>query len=91
MEQIKKEEKTGFEQIKTEIPAECMERLDAIVEKYHFRSRYQLLQYVIKCFIRVADPQPEDEVVPADIEEMFEGYQTPSKREFQDIKRGSAL
>ena len=86
-----KAKKEGYAQIKTEISKEYMERLDEIVEKYHFRSRYQLLQYLVKCFIRVADPKPDDEVVPADIEEMFEGYQTPYKREFQDIKRGSAI
>lgn len=86
-----KVKKEGYAQIKTEIPKEYMIRLDEIVEKYNFRSRYQLLQYLVKCFIRVADPQPDDEVVPMDIEEMFEGYQTPSKREFQDIKRGSAI
>lgn len=86
-----KVKKEGYAQIKTEIPKEYMKRLDEIVEKYNFRSRYQLLQYLVKCFVRVADPQPDDEVVPMDIEEMFEGYQTPSKREFQDIKRGSAI
>ena len=86
-----KAKKEGYAQIKTEIPKEYMRRLDEIVEKYNFRSRYQLLQYLVKCFIRVADPQPDEEVVPADIEEMFEGYQTVSKREFQDIKRGSAI
>lgn len=83
--------KKGNVQIKTEVPAEYAKRLDEIVKKYHFRSRYQLLQYLVKCFIRVADPKPDDEVVPADIEEMFEGYQTPSKMEFQDIKRGVVI
>ena len=86
-----KVKKEGYAQIKTEIPKEYMKRLDEIVVKYNFRSRYQLLQYLVKCFIRVADPQPDDKVVPKDIEEMFEGYQTASKREFQDIKRGSAI
>lgn len=83
--------KKGNVQIKTEVPVEYAKRLDEIVEKYHFRSRYQVLQYLVKCFIRVADPKPDDEVVPADIEEMFEGYQTHTKMEFQDIKRGTAL
>ena len=86
-----KRKKEGYAQIKTEIPKEYMRRLDEIVEKYKFRSRYQVLQYLVKCFVRVADPQPTDEVVPKDIEEMFEGYQTVSKREFQDIKRGGAI
>ena len=81
----------GNVQIKTEVPVAYAKRLDEIVEKYNFRSRYQLLQYLVKCFIRVADPKPDDEVVPADIAEMFEGYQTYTKMEFQDIKRGTAL
>lgn len=78
-------------QVKTEISAEYGDRLDEIIEKYHFKSRYQLLQYLVKNFIRVADPKPDEEVVPKDIEEMFDGYQTPSKRDFQGIKRGSAI
>ena len=86
-----KVKKEGYAQIKTEIPKEYMIRLDEIVEKYHFRSRYQLLQYLVKCFIRVADPKPDEEVVPEDIAEMFEEYQTYNKMEFQDIKRGTAL
>ena len=86
-----KAKKEGYAQIKTEISKEYMERLDEIVEKYHFRSRYQLLQYLVKCFIRVADPKPDEEVVPEDIAEMFEEYQTYNKMEFQDIKRGTAL
>ena len=86
-----KAKKEGYAQIKTEIPKEYMVRLDEIVEKYHFRSRYQLLQYLVKCFIRVADPKPDEEVVPEDIAEMFEEYQTYNKMEFQDIKRGTAL
>ena len=86
-----KAKKEGYAQIKTEIPKEYMERLDEIVEKYHFKSRYQILQYLVKCFVRVADPKPDEDVVPADIEEMFDGYQTASKREFQDIKRGGAI
>ena len=86
-----KAKKEGYAQIKTEIPKEYMKRLDEIVEKYNFRSRYQLLQYLVKCFIRVADPKPDEEVVPEDIAEMFEEYQTYNKMEFQDIKRGTAL
>ena len=86
-----KAKKEGYAQIKTEISKEYMERLDEIVEKYHFRSRYQLLQYLVKCFIRVADPKPDEEVVPEDIAEMFEEYQTYNKMEFQDIKRGAAI
>ena len=83
--------KKGNVQIKTEVSVEYAKRLDEIVEKYNFRSRYQVLQYLVKCFIRVADPKPDDEVVPADIEEMFEGYQTYNKIDFQDIKRGTSI
>lgn len=48
-------------------------RLRSICEVYGFRSIYQLLQYLIHCFLRVADPinDPIDEPIPQEIEEMF--------------------
>lgn len=50
-----------------------MKRLKAICEQYGFKSIYQLLQYLVHCFLRVADPRndPIDEPLPLEIEEMF--------------------
>jgi len=83
--------KGKYVQIKTAIPLDYRGRLDKVIEKYHFKSRYQLMQYLVLCFLKVADPQPDEDVVPNDIEEMFEGYQTYTKKDFQGIKRGSML
>lgn len=76
--------------IKTNVNVSEAEKIDTIVKKYRFRSRYQLFQYLVRSFLKVADPEP-GEYVSKDIEEMFEGFQEPSKEDFQDIKRGSAV
>lgn len=77
-------------QVKARVMPEELNRLDGIIKKYQFKSRYQLLQYLIRCFLKVADPK-EDEFVPKDIEEMFEGYETASREDFQNTKRGGAI
>ena len=71
--------------IATFIPKNDIERLDGIIKKYKFKSRYQVVQYLIQCFLKVADPQPE-EVVNKDIEEMFDGYDSVSRDDFQNVK-----
>jgi DNA polymerase len=67
--------------------------IDQMTRKWTQQETYggKLTENCVQAFIRVADPKPDDEVVPVDIEEMFEGYQTHSKMEFQDIKRGVAI
>lgn len=69
------------------IPKQDIERLDFIVKEYRFKSRYQLLKYIIQCFLKVADPRPE-EVVNKDIEEMFDGWDSLEFGEYQNVKRG---
>lgn len=48
-------------------------RLRSICEKYSFNSIYQLLQHLLHCFLRVADPvnDSNDTPIPIEIEEMF--------------------
>lgn len=77
-------------QVKARLSINDIDRLDDIIKKYQFKSRYQLLQYLIRCFLKVADPK-EDEFVPKDIEEMFEGYETASREDFQNTKRGVSI
>lgn len=59
--------------VQTYISPTDKERLDAIIEKYGFVSTYQVLQYLVHCFLRVADPanDPITEPIPYEIEEMF--------------------
>ena len=77
-------------QVSTHIGATERDKLDRIVKKYRFRSRYQLVQCIVRSFLKVADPEP-GEYVPKDIEEMFDEYQSPSREEFQDVKRGPSI
>lgn len=58
-------------QIRTHLYPEEINKLDKIVCDYKFRSRYQLIQTIIRSFLRAADPE-EDEVVCIDFIEMFD-------------------
>lgn len=77
-------------QVTTHLLPEEINKLDEVVEEYKFRSRYQLIQAVIRAFIKVADPETE-EVVCKDIEEMFEGYETASLEDYDTVKRGTSI
>lgn len=81
----KKKKTPGVTMIATFLPNEDLRRLDHIIKKYRFKSRYQIFQYVLQSFVKVADPQP-DEVVNRDIEEMFDGYDSFSSEDFQNVK-----
>lgn len=72
-------------QVKARLSINDIDRLDDIIKKYQFKSRYQVVQYLIKCFLKVADPRP-DEIVNKDIEEMFDGYDSVSRDDFQNVK-----
>lgn len=70
--------------IETYVSLKDVNRLKSICKKYDFGSVYQLLKYLIDCFLRVADPTNDDNdmVVPHAIEEMF-----ISPKEYHRIKR----
>jgi hypothetical protein len=61
------------QKIDTYVSEEEVARLRLICEKYGFRSIYQVLQCLVSCFLRVADPVEEASGKPlsAEIEEMF--------------------
>ena len=61
------------QKIDTYVSVEDLKRLTIICEKYGFRSIYQLLQYLVHCFLRVADPESDktNEPLPHEIKEMF--------------------
>ena len=68
-----KQNKNIKQKIDTYITVQDALRLKSICDKYGFKSTYQVLQYLVHCFLRVADPQndPIDEPLPLEIEEMF--------------------
>lgn len=57
-------------------------RLSEIRKKYGFKSNYQIMQYLVYCFLRVADPANDccTEPVPSEIEEMFNRLSESEKR-----------
>ena len=73
-------------QLKARLTPEELDRLDKIIKKYKFKSRYHLLQYILQCFLKVADPEPEDVT-----EEAFDGYETASYEDFQATKRKTSI
>lgn len=75
------------QKIDTYVSVEDVTRLRLICEKYGFNSIYQLLQYLVHCFLRVADPvnDPIDEPIPVEIEEMFINNAEWEKREHSKV------
>ena len=71
--QPKNQTKYTKQKIDTYISAQDANRLKSICEKYGFKSTYKLLQYLVHCFLRVADPDNDliDEPIAPEIEEMF--------------------
>lgn len=68
------------------------ERLSVIKKKYGFKSNYQIIQYLLHCFLRVADPDNDDlvEPVPDEIEQMFNDLAEADKKfMFEKPKRRS--
>lgn len=70
---VDKKKKYRKQKVNTYVSAADVERLSEIAKKYKYNSIYHLLQYLIHCFLRVADPEvdPIDETIPDEISEMF--------------------
>ena len=58
---MKKYEERKFVSIQSKVSHSTVKRLDAVVERGKFESKYELLQYLISVFLRFADPENEDE------------------------------
>lgn len=72
------------------VTPETYRKLDAIKSKYGFSSVYEIIQSLIHCFLRVADPagDAQTEPVPYDIEVMFDEMSQAEKHvEFNKPKR----
>lgn len=68
------------------------ERASRIRDKFGFKSIYEISQYLWGCFLRVADPEHEEDPnpVPEEIEAMFDGFSQAEKR-FEYVKPKRAL
>lgn len=77
-----------FKKIPVRVDLEQWQRLDKIRADYHFKSTYEIMQYILGCFLRVADPMPGDddeEVLPDEIKEMFYDL-SQAERHFEYVK-----
>lgn len=77
-----------FKKIPVRIDLDQWRRLDKIRIDYHFRSTYEIMQYILSCFLRVADPMPcddEEEILPDEIKEMFSDL-SEAERHFEYVK-----
>ena len=77
-------------QLKTHILPEERDKLDEVVRDYNFKSRYQLIQAIVRAFLKAVAPEG-DEFVCKDIEEMFEGFETASLEDYDTVKRGRSI
>ena len=67
------------------------DRLSKAREKYGFSSNYAIIQYLVACFLRVADPEHDElsEPIPEEVKNMFNDYSNDNKDfEFVKPKRG---
>lgn len=74
---MKKERKTVC--VVAKVSPEARKRLDKVRERYGFRSSYEIMQYLLSAFLRVADPEGEtgtsaDAEKLAELAELFEGF-----------------
>ena len=58
---MKKDDLKKCVSIQSKVSPTTTKRLDAVVERGKFESKYELLQYLISVFLKFADPDNEDE------------------------------
>lgn len=87
MKTPKKIQPRGFKKVVARISTEAYERADLIKEKFGFKSIYEINQYLWHCFLRVADPEhdEEEEPVPDEIKQMFYDL-SEADRQFDFVK-----
>lgn len=75
---MKRYEDRKFVSIQSKVSPSTVKRLDAVVERGKFESKYELLQYLISVFLKFADPENEDEDTEAkelvEFARLFDGW-----------------
>ena len=85
--------KKKYRKIFARVPEDTYLRLDEIRKKYNFKSNYQIVQYLMHSFLRVADPVNDQQIesVPEEIEDMFSDLSQAEKHfNYEKPKKGSA-
>lgn len=57
---MKDKSKRKFISVQSKVSARTAERLSVIVEKYGFKSNYELMQYILSAFLRYVDAEHEE-------------------------------
>lgn len=83
----KKKKIQTFGKIVARIDLDSFKRLSEIRDKYGFSSNYEIIQYLVACFLRVADPEhaEEYEPVPDEIQDMFADF-SQAEKHFEFVK-----
>lgn len=80
----KKYEERKFVSIQSKVSPSTVKRLDAVVERGKFESKYELLQYLISVFLKFADPDNEKEDTDAkeliEFARLFDGWDDYKQR-----------
>lgn len=92
MQQRKRRPPSGFKKVVTRLDLKQWERAERIRDKFRFKSLYEIDQYLWGCFLRVADPEHEDndDPVPDEIRDMFQDYAAADRR-FNYVKPKKCL
>lgn len=79
----KKNPNFKVEVIQAKITPATAARIDKLVEKFGFASRYEVLQYLVSAFLHYADPEGETQMVSEEMSQIgmiFQGCESPSTR-----------
>lgn len=71
------------EMIQCKISVETSKRIDGIVERGGFASKYEFLQYLLSAFLRYADPEKEVDEMSEELlsfGKMYEGWENSKNR-----------
>lgn len=71
--------------VQAKVSCDTAERLDNIVKKYGFASRYEVMQYILSAFLAKADPgylneEEKNRDVIAEFAKLFEGFENKMNR-----------
>lgn len=71
--------------IYSNVSAKDYAKLNMICKMFGFKSIYQLIQVLLRCFLRYAsqepDPEPQEYSMGKEIEDMFEDMMEPMERQ----------
>lgn len=92
MQRRKRRPPSGFKKIVTRLSLDSWNRAEGIRAKFGFKSLYEMDQYLWACFLRVADPDNDenDDPVPDEIRDMFSDL-SMAERHFEYVKPKRAL